>query len=177
MSYSKKLYHTTIFISCYSNKFLNMVDLAIIAILIGGIVEIIRHNGGIDSLLYFITNKIKSKRGAKFGIAGWVSLVNIPTANNTISIVIAGLLAKSIADEFGVDPRKSTSLLDTFSCSLQGIIPYRTQLLAVSGLAVISPISIIPYSFYPFMIGICRIVAILIGYPKFSQKDKSTYKR
>lgn len=162
------------FIQAIAKGIMSMEDLAIIAILIGGIVEIIRHNGGIDSLLYFITSKIKTKKGAEFGIAGLVSMVNMATANNTISIVIAGPLAKSIAEEYDVDPRKSASLLDTFSGSVQGIVPYGAQLLAASGLAAISPISIIPYSFYPILMGICGVVAILIGYPKLRQTEKNT---
>lgn len=164
------------FVEAISAGIMKMEDLAIIAILIGGIVEVIRHNGGIDSLLHLITSKIKTKKGAEFGIAGLVSMVNIATANNTIAIVIAGPLAKSIADEYGVDPRKSASLLDTFAGCWQGVVPYGAQLLAVSGLAAISPLSIIPYSFYPFLMGICAVIAILIGYPKLRQTEKSTYK-
>ena len=150
-----------------------MEDLALIAILIGGVVGIIKHNGGIDYLLYFITSKIKTKKGAEFGIAGLVSMADIATANNTISIVITGPLAKSIADEYDIDPRKSASLLDTFSSCWQGILPYGGQMLAAAGLAAISPVSIIPYSFYPILMWICGVVAILIGYPKFREKEKA----
>ena len=158
------------FLQLVAEGIISMEDLAIIAILIGGVVEIIKHNGGIDYLLYFITSKIKSKKGAEFGIAGLVSMANIATANNTISIIITGPLAKSIADEYEIDPRKSASLLDMFASSWQGILPYGGQMLAAAGLAAISPVSIIPYSFYPVLIGICGVVAILIGYPKFRRK-------
>ncbi|KAA0966912.1 Na+/H+ antiporter NhaC family protein [Sporosarcina sp. ANT_H38] len=164
-------YSFGVFLQTVAKGIISMEDLAIIAILIGGVVEIIKHNGGIDYLLYVIMGKIKSKKGAEFGIAGLVSMTNIATANNTISIIIAGPLAKSIADEYDIDPRKSASLLDMFASSWQGILPYGAQMLAAAGLAAISPVSIIPYSFYPVLIGICGAVAILIGYPKFRQKD------
>lgn len=148
---------------------MTMEDLAIVSILIGGIIGIIQHNGGIDYLLKVITSKIKTKKGAEFGIAGLVSVADIATANNTIAIIITGPLVKNIADEYGVDPRKSASLLDTFSGCWQGILPYGAQLLAASGLAAISPVSIMLYSFYPVLMGICCVIAILIGYPKFKQ--------
>lgn len=153
---------------------LSMEDLAIVSILIGGIVGIIQHNGGIDYLLRVITRKIKTKKGAEFGIAGLVSAADIATANNTIAIIITGPVAKRIADEYGIDPRKSASLLDTFSSVWQGVLPYGVQVLAAAGLAVISPLSIIVYSFYPVLMGICCVVAILIGYPRFKGaiKDK-----
>ncbi|MER2090191.1 MAG: Na+/H+ antiporter NhaC family protein [Sporosarcina sp.] len=161
------------FLQTVADGIISMEDLALIAILIGGVVGIIKHNGGIDYLLYFITSKIKTKKGAEFGIAGLVSMADIATANNTISIVITGPLAKSIADEYDIDPRKSASLLDTFSSCWQGILPYGGQMLAAAGLAAISPISIIPYSFYPVLMGICGVIAIFIGYPKFRQSEKA----
>ncbi|MBM7645438.1 Na+/H+ antiporter NhaC [Scopulibacillus daqui] len=146
----------------------NMQTMAMLAILIGGTVEIIRYNGGIDYLLYIVTRKIKSKKGAEFSIAGLVSLTNLSTANNTISIIIAGPLAKNISDKYQIDPRKSASLLDIFSCCWQGFIPYGAQLLAAAGLASISPVSIMAYSFYPILIGICGSISILVGFPRFS---------
>ncbi|NYF23722.1 Na+/H+ antiporter NhaC family protein [Sporosarcina sp. JAI121] len=161
------------FLQTVADGIISMEDLALIAILIGGVVGIIKHNGGIDYLLYFITSKIKTKKGAEFGIAGLVSMADIATANNTISIVITGPLAKSIADEYDIDPRKSASLLDTFSSCWQGILPYGGQMLAAAGLAAISPVSIIPYSFYPVLMGICGIIAIFIGYPKFRPSEKA----
>ncbi|TCP30023.1 putative methionine transporter (NhaC family) [Scopulibacillus darangshiensis] len=139
-----------------------MQELAMLAILIGGTVEIIKNNGGIDYLLHVVTRKIKGKKGAEFGIAGLVSLADLSTANNTISIIITGPLAKSIAEKHNIDPRKSASLLDIFSSCWQGLIPYGAQLLAAAGLASISPVSIIQYSFYPILIGISGVVAILI---------------
>ncbi|PAF22352.1 sodium:proton antiporter [Terribacillus saccharophilus] len=143
-----------------------MYEIAFLAILIAGMVEIIKFNGGIDYILHLATRRIKTKKGAEFSIAGLVSLTDISTANNTISILITGPLAKNIADQYGIEPRKSASILDLFSCSIQGLLPYGAQLLTAATVAGISPISIIPYSFYPIMIGICGIIAILIGYPK-----------
>lgn len=162
-------YQLSSLLQAVAEGIMSMEDLAIVSILIGGIVAIIQHNGGIDYLLHIITRKIKTKKGAEFGIAGLVSVADIATANNTIAIIITGPLVKNIADEYGIDPRKSASLLDTFSGCWQGILPYGAQLLAASGLAAISPISIMLYSFYPLLMGICCVIAILIGYPKFKE--------
>lgn len=152
-----------------SEGIMSMEDLALITILIGGVVGMIHHNGGIDYLLRMVKRKVKTKKGAEFGIAGLVSVADLATANNTIAIIMTGPLAKEIADEYEIDRRKSASLLDTFSSCFQGLIPYGAQLLAASGLAAISPISIIGYSFYPILMGICAIIAILIGYPKLKK--------
>ncbi len=147
-----------------------MYEIAFLAILIAGMVEVIKYNGGIDFLLHLVTRRIKSKKGAEFGIAGLVGLTDLSTANNTIAILIAGPLAKNIADQYGIDPRKSASLLDIFSCSVQGLIPYGAQILVAAGVAGISPLSILMFSYYPVLIGICGIIAILAGYPKFAKK-------
>ncbi|WP_366249722.1 Na+/H+ antiporter NhaC family protein [Terribacillus aidingensis] len=143
-----------------------MYEIAFLAILIAGMVEIIKFNGGIDYILHLATRRIKTKKGAEFSIAGLVSLTDVSTANNTISILITGPLAKNIANQYGIEPRKSASILDLFSCSIQGLLPYGAQLLTAATVAGISPMSIIPYSFYPILVGICGIIAILIGYPK-----------
>ncbi|MFC5604689.1 Na+/H+ antiporter NhaC family protein [Sporosarcina koreensis] len=164
-------YQLDTFLQEASAGIMSMEDLAIVSILIGGIVGIIQHNGGIDYLLRVITRKIKSKKGAEFGIAGLVSAADIATANNTIAIIITGPVAKRIADEYGIDPRKSASLLDTFSSVWQGVLPYGVQVLAAAGLAAISPLNIIVYSFYPVLMGICCVVAILIGYPRFKKAN------
>jgi Na+/H+ antiporter NhaC len=148
-----------------------MFEISFLAILIAGMVEVIKHNGGIDYLLHLVTSKIKSKKGAEFGIAGLVSLTDLSTANNTISIVIAGPLAKNMADKYGIDPRRSASLLDVFSCSIQGLIPYGAQLLVAAGVAGISPVSILAYSYYPVLIGICGVAAILTGFPRLTIKS------
>jgi Na+/H+ antiporter NhaC len=153
-----------------SDGMAGMFEISFLAILIAGMVEVIKHNGGIDYLLHLVTRKIQTKKGAEFGIAGLVSLTDLSTANNTISIIITGPLAKNIADKFGIDPRRSASLLDVFSCSIQGLIPYGAQMLVAAGVARISPVSILTYSYYPILIGVCGVLAILIGYPRFKTK-------
>ena len=131
-----------------------MSELVIISLIIGGTVELIKFNGGIDFLLSFITSRVKTRRGAEYGIALLVSLVDICTANNTIAIVMTGPLAKNISEKYGIEPQKSASLLDTFSCFCQGIIPYGAQLLAASSLAKISPFLIMKYLYYPYLMGV-----------------------
>ncbi|MBY0147153.1 Na+/H+ antiporter NhaC family protein [Neobacillus niacini] len=147
-----------------------MYEISFLAIMIAGMVAVIKHNGGIEYILHLVTRNIKSKKGAEFGIAGLVCLTDLSTANNTISIIIAGPLAKNIADKYEIDPRRSASLLDVFSCSIQGLIPYGAQMLVAAGIASISPVSILAYSFYPILIGICGVLAILTGFPKLTIK-------
>lgn len=145
-----------------------MSELIIISILIGGMVEVIKHNGGITFLLNLITKRIKSRKGGEFGIAALVSVVDICTANNTIAIVMSGPIAKDIADKYGIDPRRSASLLDTFSCFFQGIIPYGAQILTAVGVAgaVVSPFDVMKYLYYPYLMGVCAILCIISGIPK-----------
>lgn len=143
-----------------------MFEMAMLAILIAGMVELIKHNGGIDFLLNLTTRKIKSKRDAQLAIAGLVGVTDLSTANNTIAIMIAGPLAKDIATKYNIEPRKAASIIDIFSCAVQGIIPYGAQLIVAAGVAGISPVVIMPYAFYPILIAICGVVAIVIGYPK-----------
>ena len=109
-----------------------MGDLIIVTMLAGGMLEIICHNGGIDFIIMELTKKIKGKRGAEFSIAALVGISNICTANNTIAILTTGNIAKNITKEYNLDPRKSASLLDTFSCIVQGMLPYGAQLLMAS---------------------------------------------
>lgn len=144
---------------------MGMSELIIITLMAGGMLEMIRYNGGIEFIINLLTKGIRSKRAAEFSIAGLVSFANLCTANNTIAIITAGPIAKDIANRFDIDPRKSASLLDTFSCFIQGIIPYGAQLLIAAGLAGISPISIIPHLYYPFLMGIAAILAIVFRYP------------
>lgn len=144
----------------------SMFEMSLLAILIAGMVEIIKYNGGIDYLLYVVTRRIKTNRDAQFAMAGLVSLTDLSTANNTIAILISGPLAKNIANEYGIEPRKSASIMDIFSCAVQGIIPYGAQLIVAAGVTGISPIFIMQYSYYPILIAVCGIIAILIGYPK-----------
>lgn len=143
-----------------------MGELIIITMMAGGLMEIIRYNGGIDHILRALTRHIQSKRGAELSIAALVCVINLCTANNTVAIITVGPLANEIAEKYGVDKRKSASLLDTFSCFTQGIIPYGAQLLMSSGLAAINPVSIIPYLYYPFIMGLCALLSILFRYPK-----------
>lgn len=152
-----------------------MSELVIISLIIGGTVELIKFNGGIDFLLSFITNRVKGRRGAEFGIALLVSLVDICTANNTIAIVMTGPIAKDISEEYGIEPQKTASLLDTFSCFCQGIIPYGAQLLAASGLTKISPFLIMKYLYYPYLMGLCAIIAIMLGIPKVKSVSKENF--
>lgn len=143
-----------------------MGELIIITLLAGGMLETIRYNGGIDFIISRLTRHVKGKRGAELSIAALVSIANLCTANNTIAIITTGPIAKDIAIRFHLDRRKTASILDTFSCLVQGIIPYGAQLLIAAGLAGISPISIIGNLYYPFTMGICALLAILIRYPK-----------
>ncbi len=148
---------------------LNMGELIIITIMAGGLLELIKHNGGIDFIIRLMTRHVNSKRGAELSIATLVSLVNICTANNTVAILTVGGIAKKIGDRFGVDNRKCASILDTFSCMMQGIIPYGAQLLMAGGLAALNPVSIVPYLYYPFLLGFMSLFSILFRYPqKFS---------
>jgi Na+/H+ antiporter NhaC len=151
-----------------------MSELIILSLLIGGMVELIRYNGGINFLLNLLTRRIQTKKGGEFSIAGLVSLTNLATANNTISIITAGPLAKEISDKYSIDNRKSASLLDLFSCSVQGLIPYGAQMLLAAGFAKVSPIEIIPFTFYPMLTAVCGIIAIVIGFPRLNKKSKSS---
>ena len=143
-----------------------MGDLIIVTMLSGGMLEVIRENGGIDYIVQLLTRRINGKRGAEFSIAALVSMANVCTANNTIAILTTGRIAKDITSRFGLDPRKSASLLDTFSCMIQGVLPYGAQMLMASGLAGVSSISIIRWLFYPYALGLLAILAILFRYPK-----------
>lgn len=153
-----------------SEGMMGMEDLAMLCIVVGGTVELIKFNGGIDFLLYFITSRIKSKKGAELGIGALVSVVDLCTANNTIAIVMTGPLAKDIADEYDIDPRRTASILDIFSACCQGMIPYGAQLLAAAGLAAVSPVSLMTYLYYPILMGVCGILAILFGFPRIKDR-------
>ena len=143
-----------------------MGELIIITLLAGGMLETIRYNGGIDFIIARLTRHVTGKRGAELSIAALVSVANLCTANNTIAIITTGPIAKDIAKRFDLDRRKTASILDTFSCLIQGIIPYGAQMLIAAGLAGISPLGIIGNLYYPFCMGACAILAILIRYPR-----------
>ena len=152
--------------SAMGNGIIGMGELIIIAMMAGGMLEIIRENGGIDFIINKITAHVNNKRGAELSIAALVSMVNICTANNTVAILTVGNISKKIGDRFGVDNRKAASILDTFSCMVQGLIPYGVQMLLAAGLANISPMDILPYLYYPLAIGVAALLAILLRYPK-----------
>ena len=143
-----------------------MGDLIIITLMAGGMLELIRFNGGVDYIIQKLTKHVNSKRGAELCIATLVSIANFCTANNTIAIITVGPLANDIATRYRVDKRKSASILDTFSCVIQGIIPYGAQMLIASKLAALSPLSVIEYLYYPVTIGIFALLSIILRYPK-----------
>jgi Na+/H+ antiporter NhaC len=145
---------------------LSMGELIIVTMMAGGMLELIRTQGGIDFIIRLLTRRVNSKRGAELSIATLVSLVDICTANNTVAILTVGGISKQIGDRYGVDNKKCASLLDTFSCMVQGVIPYGAQLLIAAGLASLNPVSIVPYLYYPLVLGIVALLSILFRYPK-----------
>lgn len=143
-----------------------MGELIIITLMAGGMLELIRFNGGVDYILHKLTKKVNGKRGAEFSIAALVSLANMCTANNTIAIITVGPLAAEIADQYKIDKRRSASILDIFSCVIQGIIPYGAQMLIAAELASVSPLNIIEYLYYPIVLCIFAILSIILKIPK-----------
>lgn len=152
----------------------NMYDITVISIIVACIGALVAHGGGIQAIIDFIRSRINSKKGAQLGIAALVAGVDIATANNTIAIVMAGPIAKDISDEFGIDPRRTASLLDIFASVVQGILPYGAQLLyAVAGAAAagytISSVKLLPYLYYPILMAACALAFILL----IPQRDKA----
>ena len=145
---------------------LGMSELIIITMMAGGLLEIVRMNGGIDCIIRVLTRHIHGKRGAEASIGALVALVDVCTANNTVAIITVGKIAKQIGDRFGVDNRKCASLLDTFSCCMQGIIPYGAQMLMAAGLAKLNPIEIVPFLYYPFVLFAVAIMCIVFRLPR-----------
>ena len=136
---------------------LGMGELIIITLMAGGLLAIIKQQGGIDYLIRLLTRRVSGKRGAELSVAALVSMVNVCTANNTVAIITVGGIAKQIGDRYGIDNRKCASILDTFSCFTQGLLPYGAQMLMAA---------IIPYLYYPFAIGIVALLAIIFRFPK-----------
>jgi len=163
-------------ISAISNGIVGMQEICILVIIVGGVVSLIKFNGGIDFLLHFITKRIKSKKGAEFGIAVLVSIIDLCTANNTIAIVTAGPLAKDISEEYDIDSRKSASILDIFSSCWQGIIPYGAQLLTASSIAGVSTIEILKYLYYPWLMLVFGLISIFFGIPALKKSKLSDAK-
>lgn len=148
----------------------SMGQLIIITMMAGGMLEMIRINGGIDFIISRLTSRVNSRRAAECSIAALVIFADICTANNTVAIISVGSIARQIAERFGISARRTASLLDTFSCFIQGLLPYGAQLLMAAGLASISPVEIIPYLYYPLIMGGIALVAILLQWPRYDQK-------
>ena len=148
------------------NGITGMGELIIITMMAGGMLELIKVNGGIDTVINLLTKRISTKRGAEMSIAALVGMVNVCTANNTVAIITTGGIAKQIGDRFGIDNRKCASILDTMSCCVQGVIPYGAQMLMAPGLASVNPVSIMPYLYYPYLLGAVTILAITARYPR-----------
>lgn len=144
----------------------SMSELIIVTLLAGGLLELIRHNGGLDFLIERLTHRVNGRRGAQASIATLVSLANLCTANNTIAIITTGGISSDIGKRFEIAPRKVASIMDTFSCLIQGLLPYGAQLLMAASLAGISSSSIIPFLYYPFVMGFFAILSIIFDYPK-----------
>ena len=154
------------FFNSISTGISGMSELIIISLLIAGTIEIIKYNGGIDFILSKGLKNFKSKMGAEYGIAALVSLVDVCTANNTVAIVTVGPIAKDISNKYDLEPKRVAGIMDMFSCVFQGIIPYGAQLISAAGLAAISPFAIMKFLFYPYLMGICAIIAIYIHWRK-----------
>lgn len=152
----------------------NMYDITVISIVVAGIIGLVKANGGIDFILNGIKKRVKTPKGAQLEIAALSSLVDISTANNTVAIVMAGPIAKDISNEFSISPKRTAAILDIFTSVWQGIIPYGAQILyACAGAAAVgmtlSPVELLPYLFYPILMGISAVVFILL----FGNRKKS----
>jgi len=144
----------------------DMGELIIVSLMAGGLFGVIHYNGGIDWLINKLTKNIKTKRQAEFRVASLVCFTDFCTANNTVALIITGPIAKKIGDQFNVDNRKMASIIDTFSCTTQGLLPYGAQLLIASSLSGVNPMQILPYLYYPFLMGIASIIAVAFQLPK-----------
>lgn len=149
-------------IDSMSSGIMNMSELILISMMAGGIFALITQQGLMNRMVQAITSRVSSKRGAEFSICVLVGLVNVCTANNTVAILSVGDIAKTISQRYDIDPRRSASLLDTTSCAVQGLLPYGAQLLMASSLAGITAMSIIPYLYYPMLLGAIVLLTILI---------------
>lgn len=139
----------------------NMYDITILSIIVSGTVALIHENGGIEFIIQSIKKIIKTKKGAQIGIALLASITDLATANNTVAIVVSGPIAKEISDDYSISPKRTASLLDIFTSTCQGLIPYGAQLLIASNMSGITPIDIMPYLFYPVFMGISAVAYIL----------------
>ena len=147
----------------------SMGELIIITMMAGGMLEMIRINGGVDWIISRLTTRISSRRGAESAIAALVMFADICTANNTVAIISVGGIVRQIAEKFGISARRAASIMDTFSCFIQGLLPYGAQLLMAAGLASISPIEIISHLYYPLIMGGCAILAVILQWPRYNK--------
>ena len=145
---------------------MGMGELIIVTMMAGGMLELIKRGGGIDYIMGHLTRRVNGKRGAELAIGALVAVVDLCTANNTVAIITVGGIAHQIGSRYGVDSRKAASILDTFSCFTQGLLPYGAQMLMAAGLAQLSPVAMLPYLYYPFAIGIAAMLSILLRYPR-----------
>ena len=142
-----------------------MGDLIVVAMLAGGMLELIRANGGLRLIINLLQNGIRGPRGAQASIAALVAIANVCTANNTVAIITVGRIANDISSRFGIDPRRTASVLDTVSCCVQGVLPYGVQMLLAAKLAGCSPLDILPSLYYPALIGLCVVGSIILDKP------------
>lgn len=145
---------------------IGMGELIIITMLAGGMLALIKENGGIDFIIHLLISRIKSKRGAELSIISLVGIVNMCTANNTVAILTVGGLVKRVSERYGLDPRRCASLLDTASCCVQGIIPYGAQVLMAAGLSLVVPLGILKYLFYPYCLLVMLLLAVIFQFPR-----------
>lgn len=157
-------------ISAVSQGITDMGELIIISMMAGGLLEVIRFNGGITLLLHLLTRRVHTARGAEYSVAALVGLTNLCTANNTIAILSVSHIARDIADKFGIDRRKCASILDTVSCMAQGLLPYGAQMLIAGALAHISPLEVFPNMFYPALLGLSTMICIHFGLPRLKSR-------
>lgn len=152
--------------SAINTGVISMGELIIVTMLAGGLLALIKENGGIDFIIHTLIKGIKSKRGAEFAIVTLVGIVDICTANNTVAILTVGGLVKRVSERYGIDPRRAASLLDTASCCVQGIIPYGAQILMAAGLASVAPMGILAYLYYPYCLLAMLVLAIIFRFPR-----------
>ncbi|MEZ8820012.1 Na+/H+ antiporter NhaC family protein [Vibrio sp. 10N.222.54.A1] len=153
----------------------NMQEIFLLSMLIGGLSELMRRQGGLAFLTNLVSGVIRAfgsshskqanGRASELGIAGLVSMVNLCTANNTVAIIVSGSVARQLAEENNVSPRRSASLLDIFSCVIQGVLPYGAQVLLLGSVFNLSPLDIVANSYYCFALAIVAVVAVFIKHP------------
>jgi Na+/H+ antiporter NhaC len=161
-------------INSIASGVLGMGELILISMMAGGIFALITHQGIMQRIVELITSKVHTRKGAELSICTTTAIANTITANNTVAILSVGDIAKNIATRFDIDPRRTASLLDTTSCTIQGLIPYGAQLLMASGIASISALEIVPYLFYPMLLGLTVIITIL--FPTRTKRINKTLK-